>query len=210
MGLGTKHDILGQTDLIESEHHHSGPGDNLSGSGQQDQQSDLSTVGKSLLVAELSPLFELNCHIKANPWIDQVMWYVDGAVITPAITTMEPFYSSAISTLTFSAQFEQQQLSSRVYSAQTQAPALHLTNHNQTLRIENVHRFHAGRYQCAARNAINISRSEMVELNVACKLCWLTRSLAPFCAPDLIYVSDCSLWALSELTNLSRLLLSHR
>ena len=124
-------------------------------------------IKKSVLVPEYFPLFELNCHIKANPWIDQVVWYVNGAIIMPTITLVEPFYLPSISTSTFSAQFEAA-TNARINQNNNQ-PVLYLTNHNQTLRIENVHRFHFGLYQCEASNAINISRSEMVELNVACK-----------------------------------------
>ena len=144
------------------------PNDNLSA-----DSGNWTNLSRSLLVAEHSALFELNCHIKANPWIDQVIWHVNGAPITPPITSLpDPFYSSTISASTFSAQFEAHASSKRAPLASSSShhtPVIYLTNHNQTLRIENVARFHAGHYQCSARNAINLTHSEMVQLNVACK-----------------------------------------
>ena len=182
IGLGTKHDILGQWSQSASEASAPGvsPTDSNGGGG-----TSSSNLPKSLLVGEHSPLLELNCHIKANPWIDQVIWHVNGAPITPTSSStsasLEPFYSSAVAAVTYShAQFEAH--SKRTSSSSTQnhsqlpppltplpPSSIYLTNHNQTLRLENVARLHAGQYQCAARNLINVTFSEPVQLNVACK-----------------------------------------
>ena len=36
---------------------------------------------KILTITEDLLSLELNCHIKANPWIDQVLWYLNDTVI---------------------------------------------------------------------------------------------------------------------------------
>lgn len=167
IGLGTKHDILGQWS------HSSTQSASENVSPESSSTTSKTNLRKSFLVGEHSPLLELNCHIKANPWIEEVIWHVDGGpIVAVAGSSHEPFYSSAISASTFNAQFEAHPKRTSSSSSQQHSSSLaniYLTNHNQTLRLENVARVHAGLYQCVARNAINVTFSEAVQLNVACK-----------------------------------------
>ena len=166
IGLGTKYDII-------SQQYQSPPIDD--DDDDDDDDDNLQSNHRSLLVREFAPILELNCHIKANPWIDQVQWYVNGVSITNAIATEsshpiqsnEQFYSSSI--VVYDNGDSQTGVKRRKSQSHSHGPTLYLTNHNQTLRFENVPRYFTGQYQCAARNVINESRSETIQLNVACK-----------------------------------------
>ncbi|KAI2798001.1 hypothetical protein BLOT_013912, partial [Blomia tropicalis] len=167
IGLGTKYDIISQ------QQHQSPPIDD--DDDDDDDDDNLQSNHRSLLVREFAPILELNCHIKANPWIDQVQWYVNGVSITNAIATEsshpiqsnEQFYSSSI--VVYDNGDSQTGVKRRKSQSHHNGPTLYLTNHNQTLRFENVPRYFTGQYQCAARNVINESRSETIQLNVAYK-----------------------------------------
>lgn len=127
---------------------------------------------KRLILMERYPLLELNCHIKANPWIHRLVWYWNEAIIEQQTITLYrgpsinlSRWPSSESTFPFAFK-ERSHHQQEIESIQS---AIHLLNHNQTLRIENIHRLHSGYYHCKAFNSINGSSSEIVKLNVACK-----------------------------------------
>lgn len=127
---------------------------------------------KRLILTERYPLLELNCHIKANPWIHQLIWYWNETIIEQQTITQNHWPSINLSRWSssesiFSSTFKDR--SHRQQEIESIQSAFYLLNQNQTLRIENIHRLHSGYYHCKAFNSINGSSSEIVKLNVACK-----------------------------------------
>lgn len=109
---------------------------------------------KIITIAEHLLSLELNCHIKANPWIEKVLWYLNDTIID-VVDDYEK---------------ELENLSSTIHDITISSHHFHLTNHNQTLRLKTINRFiHSGYYRCKAFNSINESFSEIIKLNVACK-----------------------------------------
>ena len=113
---------------------------------------------KILTITEDLLSLELNCHIKANPWIDQVLWYLNDTVIN-VVDDYEQKFESLSSSI--------HDLSSNIAIT---FKYFDLFNHNQTLLLKTINRFHHyGYYRCKAVNSINESFSEIIKLNVACK-----------------------------------------
>lgn len=126
---------------------------------------------------------ELNCHIKANPWVDEIIWYLDDAVpITTSLFTafdLSLYYLQNRTSMPAGGVLSlpplpRSQSEQSDDDADDDQPSIQLDNHNQTLRIVNAqHRFHNRTYRCAARNEIERTMSEAIIITVACKLACL-------------------------------------
>ena len=120
-------------------------------------------INQTLTVVEHLPLLELNCHIKANPWVHQVLWYrIPDPTVTGGGVEMDLLMSDTTTTGNIHSISE----NATTVSASV---SITLTNHNQTLRLINVHRSHSSNYRCVSTNTINTTHSDMLLLNVACK-----------------------------------------
>ena len=86
----------------------------------------------------------LECRVRANPPVKEVVWLHDG----------RPLHGS---------------LTGDVNAADASRSTIIMTN--QSLVIQKVHRAHRGRYQCVAFNDQGETVSEPLMLKVNCKYC---------------------------------------